>query len=65
MWQKETYDPTTIDRELQWARSLRFNSLRVFLNYVVWKDNPAGFKQRFEQFLSLAAAHHQRHPRLV
>lgn len=57
MWQQETFDAPTIDRELGWASELGFNSVRVFLNYVVWRDDPAGFKQRVAQFLDIAARH--------
>jgi len=54
MWQKETFDPQTIERELGWAHSLGFNSVRVFLNFVVWQADPEGLKQRFGEFLALA-----------
>lgn len=47
MWQAETFDPKNIDRELGMAEDLGFNSVRVFLNYVAWKADPAGFKNRF------------------
>lgn len=57
MWQADTFDPATIDRELGWARQLGFNSVRVFLNYVVWKADPKGLKQRFTRFLELADRH--------
>ena len=32
MWQIGTYDPERIDKELGWAQSLGFNSMRVFLH---------------------------------
>jgi hypothetical protein len=57
MWQAETFDPTTIDRELGLAEDLGFNSVRVFLNYVVWEADPDGLKERFEQFLKIADQH--------
>jgi hypothetical protein len=31
MWQAETFDLNTIDRELGWAQSLGMNTMRVFL----------------------------------
>ena len=31
MWQSETFDPATIDRELAWAEGLGYNSCRVFV----------------------------------
>lgn len=57
MWQAETFDQETIDRELGMAESLGFNSVRVFLNYVVWQADPEGLKKRFEQFLKIADRH--------
>jgi len=57
MWQAETFDTATIDRELGWARDLGFNTVRVFLNYVVWKADPDGLKRRFARFLRIAASH--------
>ena len=58
MWQEETFDAATIDRELGWARDLGFNTVRVFLNYVVWEADAEGLKSRFNQFLDIAAKHH-------
>lgn len=55
MWQAATFDEATMRRELGWARGLGFNSVRVFLSYSVWADDPVGFRRRFTQFLALAA----------
>ena len=57
MWQRDTFDSQTIDRELDWAHSLGFNTVRVFLNFVVWQDDPAGLKERFAEFLAIADRH--------
>ncbi|MFN3651444.1 MAG: 1,4-beta-xylanase [Armatimonadota bacterium] len=57
MWQKETWDPKTIDQELGWAESLGFNSVRVFLHDLLWKDDPRGLTQRMEEFLRIADRH--------
>lgn len=57
IWQKETFDPKTIDRELAWAEGLGYTSCRVFVQYIVWKADPKGLKQRFTQFLEIAAKH--------
>lgn len=54
MWQAETFDPATIDRELGWAQSLGFNSMRVFLHDLLWKQDSAGFTRRLEEFLQIA-----------
>lgn len=58
MWQAATFDPATIDKELGWAEGIGFNTMRVFLHSVAYKADPAGFKQRVDQFLSIADKHH-------
>ena len=57
MWQAETFDPATIDRELGWAQALGLNACRVFLQYLVWEHDPVGFNARFAQFLEIADLH--------
>ena len=57
MWRKETFDAKTIDRELGWAQELGFNTVRVFLNFVVWREDAAGLKKRFAVFLKSANRH--------
>jgi hypothetical protein len=58
MWQAETFDPQTIDKELGWAENIGFNTMRVFLHSLVWKQDPKGFKQRIDQYLGIADKHH-------
>jgi hypothetical protein len=58
MWQAETFDPATIDRELGLAESLGFNSIRVFLHDLPYEQDPAGFLKRVDQFLAIADKHH-------
>ncbi len=57
MWQPDTFDPGTIDRELGWAEQLGFNSVRVFLHNIPWQEDQAGFVPRIEHFLKLADRH--------
>jgi len=57
MWQAETWDPATIDRELGWAADLCFTSVRVFLHDLAWQQDRKGFLKRMDQFLGLAAKH--------
>ena len=64
MWQADTFDPQTIDRELGWAESLGFNTMRVFLHDLLWQQDSAGFLNRVDQFLTIAQRHHIR-PMLV
>lgn len=54
MWQAETFDPTTINRELGWAKDIGFNTMRVYLHSVAWKQDPEGFKNRMNQYLDIA-----------
>lgn len=54
MWQVETFDPETIDKELGWAASLGMNTVRVFLHDLLWVQDAVGFKQRIHQFLTIA-----------
>lgn len=57
MWHAETFDPASIDRELGWAESLGFNSLRVFLHDLSWKEDEPGLYARMDQFLDIAHKH--------
>lgn len=56
-WQANTFDPETIKQELGWAQEAGYNSVRVFVQFLVWQDDPSGLKQRMEQFLSIADEH--------
>lgn len=58
MWQKETFDIKTIERELGWARDLGFNTVRVFLHDLPWKEDHRDFTNRIYEFLG--AAHKNR-----
>ena len=57
MWQSETFDPATLSRELGWAASIGMNVMRVYLHDIAWQTDPAGFKQRMDAFLAIAAKH--------
>ncbi|HAM71061.1 MAG TPA: 1,4-beta-xylanase [Verrucomicrobiales bacterium] len=58
MWQAETFDPATIDRELGWAEGLGFNSVRVFLHHIPWQQDSRGYLRRIDRFLDIAHHHH-------
>jgi hypothetical protein len=57
MWQADTFDPKVIDKELAWAKSLGFNSMRVFLHHLLWEQDKEGLFQRMDQFLTIAKKH--------
>jgi hypothetical protein len=60
MWQADTFDLPTIDRELGWAESLGMNTMRVFLHNLAWKQDRAAFLTRMDNFLAAADKHHIR-----
>jgi hypothetical protein len=60
MWQADTFDTVTIDRELGWAESIGMNTMRVFLHNLLWEQDPKGFTKRIDTFLAIAARHHIR-----
>jgi len=60
MWQSETFDPETNDREFGYAEGIGFNTFRVFLHSLVWKEDPNGFKTRIQVFLKIAQKHNIR-----
>ncbi|HEV7348722.1 cellulase family glycosylhydrolase [Telluribacter sp.] len=63
MFQADSFDPATIDKELAWAEALGVNTARVYLHDLLWQD-PQGFTKRLDQFLGICAKHKIR-PMLV
>lgn len=57
MWQAETWDPETIDKELAWAQDLGFNALRVYLHDLLYEADKEGFLKRMDEFLEIADRH--------
>lgn len=57
MWQADTFDTATIDRELGWAKSIGFNSVRVYLHDLLWRQDAEGFLRRMDKFLQIADKH--------
>jgi endo-1,4-beta-mannosidase len=57
MWQAETFDPETINRELGYAESIGYNSMRVYLHHLAWQIDTAGFKNRMKEYLNIADQH--------
>ena len=60
MWQAESFDAATIDRELGWAEGIGMNTMRVFLHNLVWEQDAKGYEHRIDVFLAIAAHHHIR-----
>jgi hypothetical protein len=57
MWMEDSFDPGVMDEELGWAQDAGYTTLRVQLQYAVWKDDPEGFMDRLNQFVDLAEDH--------
>ena len=55
MFQNETFDEKTIRKELGIAKSLGFNSMRVYLHDLLWEIKDE-FLINFEKFLSICKA---------
>jgi hypothetical protein len=60
MWQADTFDTATIDRELGWAQGIGMDTMRIFLHNLLWEQDPQGFTKRIDTFLTIAQRHHIR-----
>jgi len=58
MWQADTFDTNTIDKELGWAQAIGMNCVRVYLQDLLYKQDPQGFLKRMEEYLAIADKHH-------
>jgi hypothetical protein len=58
MWQADTFDSSTINKELGYAQGIGLNCMRVFLHHLAWQEDPSGFKQRMSRYLQIANTHH-------
>ena len=58
MWQASTFDSVINDKELSWAENIGFNTMRVYLHSMAWKQDKEGFKNRINTFLNIADRHH-------
>ncbi|MRS15505.1 1,4-beta-xylanase [Enterobacteriaceae bacterium RIT691] len=57
IWQEETFDAITIERELGWAAEAGYNSLRINLPFIVWEHDREGLIARIHHFLQMADSH--------
>ena len=53
----EEFDEATIERELALAEDIGLNSVRVFLQYLVYEDQPNAMLERFDSFCTMAQRH--------
>lgn len=57
MWDKTSFSPDLIDKEMQLMENLGMNCVRVVLQYVVYEDDPEYFIRTFEHFLTICDSH--------
>lgn len=57
MWDKTSFSPETIEKELTLAEETGFNTVRVVLQFIVWEDDSLYFRDVFGTFLSICARH--------
>ncbi len=55
MWQGQSWDPETIERELGFASSLGMTTVRVYLHDLVFEAERTAFLDRIDEFLTLAS----------
>ena len=53
MWDKTSFSPGVIDKELQLMQGIGMNCVRVVLQYVVYENDPAYFIRTFDKFLGI------------
>ncbi|MEE4119487.1 MAG: hypothetical protein V2I65_10765 [Paracoccaceae bacterium] len=56
MWQRETFDRVTIERELGWATEIGYNAIRVNPHFLVWKHDRDGLLERLDWLIGVADA---------
>jgi len=57
MFQQESFDTASINRELGLAASLGMNTVRVYLHDLLWQQDSTGFLNRLDIFLNIARKH--------
>src|SRR5579875_3541420 len=57
MFQAATFNTTLIDKELGLAESVGMNTMRIFLQDQLWKQDAPGFQDRLSTLLAIASRH--------
>jgi hypothetical protein len=57
MFQAESFDTATIDKELGWAQNIGMNTMRVYLHDLLYQQDSAGFIKRLDTFLDISKKH--------
>ena len=56
MFQEDSFDLATNNKEIGWANDIGFNSLRIYLHDLLWQDKE-NFKKRLNEILILCSDH--------
>ena len=56
-WQEDTFDPETIERELEWSAELGMNLHRVYLHNLLWDQDSLGFLKRIDNYLKISESY--------
>jgi len=64
MFQSETFDEETLQKEIGWAAELGFNTLRIYLHDLLWMNQPSEFCERLDTVLEICSSNSIR-PTLV
>lgn len=54
MWQGDSFDRATVERELGWAAEIGYNAVRTNPHFLVWKHDRDGLLERIDWFLGVA-----------
>lgn len=57
MWDKTSFNPAAIDKELALAEQSGMNVLRAVLQFAVYEDDPAYFLRTLDAFMTICARH--------
>lgn len=57
MWDKTTFDPVAIDKELSLAEKSGLNSLRAVLQFAVYENDPKYFLNTLDKFMAICQKH--------
>ena len=57
MFQNDTFDEPTLTREIKWASELGFNTLRIYLHDLLWKDSSREFCETLDAVLEICSVH--------
>ena len=57
MWDKTTFDPAAIDKELDLAEKAGLNSLRAVLQFAVYEHDPDYFLNTLDKFMAVCDRH--------